>query len=145
MPAPSRPPPAPELKPTRPRAKILAPSAARARYLRVLPALDECELELVLELWDELGDDMRGVPIRWAELEAPPRAPHRLHVAPLLSVPPLPEGCAGEADEAFVAQRARELPLVIDLDEGVGEPPTDLDWADLAGDEEWVLSDEWAE
>ena len=140
MPAHSRPPPA--AKPKRQRANKLA-RARRGKYLRVLPALEksERELELVLESWDDLGDDMRGVRIRWMQPEPAPLPPQPPRVAPLLSVPPLPEGCADEADEACVARRA-ELPLVIELGDGTGEPPPDLEWADLAGDEEWVLVDE---
>jgi hypothetical protein len=108
----------------------------------VLPALDEGELELVLELWDALGEDMRGVRVRWMEPEPAPPPPRRLHVAPLLWVPPLPDGCAGEADEAFVAPRSGALPVIIELENGAGDPPADLDWADLAGDDEWVPLEE---
>ncbi len=105
----------------------------------MLPALSRRGLEVVLELWHDLGDDMRGVRIRWMEPEPAPRPPEPPHIAPLLSVPPLPEGCAGEADEAAVAQRAGELSLAIELEDGAGDPPPDLDWADLAGDEEWQV------
>ena len=137
MSAPSkRPPPSRRTR----RAKRLRPAQReqRANYLRTLPDLSAPELELVLELWDDLGDDMRGVRIRWMQPEPVPPPPRRLHVAPLLSVPPLPEGCAVEADDAFVTERVPALPMVFDLDSGIGEPPADLDWADLAGDEEWV-------
>ena len=111
----------------------------RAKYLRSLPDLNEPELELVLWLWDDLGEDMRGVRVRSLEPEASTPPPKPPHVTPLLSVAPLPEGCAGEADEAAVPPRAGELPLVIDLYDGASDPPPDLDWADLAGDEEWVI------
>ena len=137
MSAPSKPP-----SPSRRthRARRLQPTEReqRAKYLRSLPDLNAPELELVLGLWDDLGEDMRGVRIRWMDPEAPTRPPEPHRIAPLLSVPPLPEGCAGEADEAGVAPRAGELPLVIELEGAGGEPTADLDWADLAGDEEWV-------
>ncbi len=97
VPVHSRPPPAP--KPKRLRAKKLPTTATRAKYLHTLPDLSPSELDLVLGLWDDLGDEMRGVPIH-RTLSATPRvSPRRPHVA-LVAGPSghqgvLPGGLAG--------------------------------------------------
>jgi hypothetical protein len=116
-------------KPARRRAKRLK-LARHAKYLR-RPELSPSQAELVLGLWDDFGDDMRGVLVRFVE-SVPPMLPEPLRLptphdaagnhATLLDAVRLPDGCVGDGDLEFVwLNEAGTLPL-------------DLEWRELSDD-----------
>ncbi len=120
-------------KPAHRRAKRLK-ARSRAKYLRTHRELTPSELDLVLGLWDDVGDDMRGVLVRFVDsvLPPPPEPPRlptaheaRRNAGTLLDVAQLPDGCVGDGDLEFVwLNRAGAL-------------PRELEWRDLS-DDKWL-------